>query len=184
MNTKTFKTGDVISPEIMNELQNPSFEKRPGEVGYLPPPDRLQILLGNYGCCKIEKKEGTISFEIRENKRFDANSIYYSTDSNELYQGHSYDGGIYPATTQEWMRSGRGSVQYHQEYKAEQGGHTEDVLINKTVNDNLDVVPAFGTICVYSIAGGLHPDPPKKCELTADGPIAYTHDGTQWVQNV
>lgn len=38
MNTKTFKTGDIVTPEFLNELQNPSFNKQPGEVGALPLP--------------------------------------------------------------------------------------------------------------------------------------------------
>ena len=38
MNTKNFKTGDIVTPEFLNELQNPSFNKQPGEVGYLPLP--------------------------------------------------------------------------------------------------------------------------------------------------
>lgn len=183
MNTKTFKTGDIVTPEFLNELQNPSYDKQPGEVGYLPTPDRLHIPLGDYGFAKIEKKDNAISFEIRENKQFDPSVIRYTTESKELYQGHSFDGGVYPATTQEWMKSGSGAVQYHQEFKVNQGGHTEDVLINKTIDDNGDIVPAFGMICIYSVSGGINPDPPKKCEITASGPATYTHDGTRWVQN-
>ena len=38
MNTKIFKTGEAVPPEFLNELQNPSFDKRPDEVGYLPLP--------------------------------------------------------------------------------------------------------------------------------------------------
>lgn len=38
MNTKNFKTGDIVTPELLNELQNPSFNKQPGEVGHLPLP--------------------------------------------------------------------------------------------------------------------------------------------------
>lgn len=38
MNTKNFKTGDIVPPEFLNELQNSSFNKQPGEVGYLPLP--------------------------------------------------------------------------------------------------------------------------------------------------
>lgn len=38
MNTKTFKTGDIVTPEFLNELQNPSYDKQLGEVGHLPLP--------------------------------------------------------------------------------------------------------------------------------------------------
>lgn len=38
MNKKTFKTGDIVTPEFLNELQNPSYDKQPGEVGALPLP--------------------------------------------------------------------------------------------------------------------------------------------------
>lgn len=36
MYKKVFKTGDIITPEFLNELQNLSFEKSPDEVGGLP----------------------------------------------------------------------------------------------------------------------------------------------------
>lgn len=183
MNKKDFKTGGIITPEFLNELQNSSFNKQPGEVGYLPTPDKLNIQLGTHGHAWFKKDGDKISLSIREDKEYDARVLQYDTESNNLHQGHSYDGGVYPATTQEWMDSKDGAVQFHQEYKANQGGHTEDILINKTVNDNFDIVPAFGMICIFSVSGGTNPDPAQKCELTASGPIAYTHDGTRWVQN-
>ena len=52
-----------------------------------------------------------------------------------------------------------------------------------TIDDNGDIVPAFGMICIRSVSGGINPDPPQKCEITASGPVTYTHDGTRWVQN-
>lgn len=36
MDKKVFKSGDIITPEFLNELQNLSFEKSPDEVGGLP----------------------------------------------------------------------------------------------------------------------------------------------------
>lgn len=40
MNKKTFQTGESVSPEFLNAIQNPSFEKEQDEVGHLPlPPD-------------------------------------------------------------------------------------------------------------------------------------------------
>ena len=36
MYKKVFKSGDIITPEFLNELQNISFEKSPDEVGGLP----------------------------------------------------------------------------------------------------------------------------------------------------
>ena len=36
MDKKVFKSGDIITPEFLNELQNLSFEKGPNEVGGLP----------------------------------------------------------------------------------------------------------------------------------------------------
>lgn len=36
MYKKVFKSGDIITPEFLNELQNLSFEKSPDEVGGLP----------------------------------------------------------------------------------------------------------------------------------------------------
>lgn len=39
MNSIVFQNGTPITPEFINELQNPSFSKEPGEVGYLPNPD-------------------------------------------------------------------------------------------------------------------------------------------------
>ena len=36
MDKKVFKSGDIITPEFLNELQNLSFEKGPDEVGGLP----------------------------------------------------------------------------------------------------------------------------------------------------
>lgn len=44
MNKKTFKTGDIITPEFLNALQNPSFEKGEEEVGKLPLPPGYQDL--------------------------------------------------------------------------------------------------------------------------------------------
>lgn len=38
MNKKVFKTGDIITPEFLNALQDQSFGKQPGEVGHLPLP--------------------------------------------------------------------------------------------------------------------------------------------------
>lgn len=40
MNKKTITSGEPVSPELLNELQNPSYEKSEDEVGHLPlPPD-------------------------------------------------------------------------------------------------------------------------------------------------
>lgn len=40
MNKKTFQTGESVSPEFLNAIQNPSFNKEQDEVGYIPlPPD-------------------------------------------------------------------------------------------------------------------------------------------------
>lgn len=36
MDKKVFKSGDIITPDFLNELQNLSFEKSPDEVGGLP----------------------------------------------------------------------------------------------------------------------------------------------------
>ncbi|SHL79599.1 hypothetical protein SAMN05720470_1174 [Fibrobacter sp. UWOV1] len=44
MNKKTFKTGDIITPEFLNALQNPSFEKGEEEVGHLPTPEGIEYL--------------------------------------------------------------------------------------------------------------------------------------------
>lgn len=62
MNKKTFKTGDIITPEFLNALQNPSFEKGEEEVGKLPLPP-------NYGekqqwkTFKVEGAENTVNLE-------------------------------------------------------------------------------------------------------------------------
>ena len=40
MDKKVFKTGDILSPEFLNAIQNPSFENDENSVGHLPlPPD-------------------------------------------------------------------------------------------------------------------------------------------------
>lgn len=38
MNKKIFKTGDIVTPEFLNELQNLSYEKADNDVGRLPMP--------------------------------------------------------------------------------------------------------------------------------------------------
>lgn len=38
MNKKTITSGEPVSPELLNELQNPSYEKSEDEVGHLPLP--------------------------------------------------------------------------------------------------------------------------------------------------
>ncbi|GEM_PF-4233024 len=38
MNKMEIKSGDSVSPELLNELQNPSFKKEKDQVGALPPP--------------------------------------------------------------------------------------------------------------------------------------------------
>lgn len=58
MNKKVFKTGDVITPEFLNALQNPSFEKSEGEVGYLPKPNEFE----NIGKVKLNEKAPDFRF--------------------------------------------------------------------------------------------------------------------------
>lgn len=44
MNKKSFKTGDIITPEFLNALQNMSFDKSIDEVGHLPlPPEHSEM---------------------------------------------------------------------------------------------------------------------------------------------
>lgn len=44
MNKKVFKTGDIITPEFLNALQNPSFDRSTDEVGGLPlPPEHSEM---------------------------------------------------------------------------------------------------------------------------------------------
>jgi hypothetical protein len=49
MNKINFKTGDIIPPELMNALQNPSFTNDEGEAGHLPLPpnygEKVQVFV-------------------------------------------------------------------------------------------------------------------------------------------
>lgn len=62
MNKKTFKTGDIITPEFLNALQNPSFDRSTDEVGGLPLPpeygEKVQVFVTEGGAVDLSDASG------------------------------------------------------------------------------------------------------------------------------
>lgn len=109
---------------------------------------------------------------IRNKGMYNANELQYDSDTDIMRQGHAYSTS--GSTSIELVETTHATVDYHKATVKDRGGYESHILINKDVDDNLNVVESAGTLCVYYADQSLHSEPPIKCVISADGIKKYT----------
>lgn len=109
---------------------------------------------------------------IRNKGMYNANALEYDSDTDVMRQGHAH--ATTGSTSIELVETTHATVDYHKATVKDRGGYESHILINKDVDDNLNVVESAGTLCVYYADQSLHSEPPIKCVISAAGIKKYT----------
>lgn len=132
---------------------------------------------GDTGYFKAFADNTKAGLKIKQKGVYGNQFLEYSSESGELSQGHSYenDSDIFSVKNAELeLYKNHGSIGFAHEYR---------ILLNKTIDNNLNVIASTGTICTCSINTSSSSNPSVKTEITPQGVVSYTYLDNQWVPN-
>lgn len=125
---------------------------------------------------KLAKESGKAVLSIR-NGNAGAQRLDYDSSKGSFEVGRTYQDDI------DWFKCVNAEVVLEKEHKNSTVGYQSKILLNKSIDDNMEECECAGVICILFVDSSLHSDPPTKCEITSSSIKFYTHDGEQWIEN-
>lgn len=127
---------------------------------------------------ELAKKSDRAILSIR-NGNVGAQRLSFDSSNGSFSVGHSFTEDV------DDFNCVNAEVSLVKEHRNSTICYKSKILMNKSINDDLDEYECVGVICILYIDSSPNPhaDSPTKCEITSSSIKFYTHDGSQWVEN-